>query len=87
MSTDDSGTPRTIIYTRAARERDSPETSEAQREAVEAYAAAHGYEVLPAGPSAKEYAATHSIVCMHADEDRGGSHILAPGEKCDRGKP
>ncbi len=37
--------------------------------------------------SAKDYAATHPIVCAHADKDSGGSHILAPGEKCGRGKP
>lgn len=36
--------------------------------------------------SAKDYAATHPIVCAHADEDGGGSHILAPGEKCERGR-
>ncbi len=38
-------------------------------------------------PSAKEYAATHPIVCAHAGQDGQGAHILAPGEKCERGKP
>ena len=85
MSTEDSGTPRAIIYTRVAREQDSPETSEAQREAIQRLAEEHGYEVVPPAQSAKEYAATHSIACMHADDDGIGSHILAPGEKCDRG--
>ena len=44
-------------------------------------------EITGEQPSAKEYAATHPIVCAHADEDGQGSHILAPGEKCNRRKP
>ncbi len=39
---------------------------------------------LETAPSAADHAAVHSIVCMHADEDGGGSHMLAPGEKCER---
>ena len=37
--------------------------------------------------SAKNYAAGQTTVCAHADDDSIGAHVLAPGEKCDRGKP
>jgi len=37
-----------------------------------------------AAPSAADYAARHPVACMHADEDGEGSHILEPGEKCQR---
>lgn len=47
MSTEDSGTPHTAIYTRIGREQGTPETSEAQREAIQRFAQEHGYEVLP----------------------------------------
>ena len=85
MSGQDS-TPRAVVYHRVAR--DTPETPDGQLEAVRKAAEAHGYEVVPVheAMSAKDYAATHPIVCAHADEDGQGSHILAPGEKCNRGK-
>jgi len=31
---------------------------------------------------AKAYAATHRVLCAHADRDGKGAHWLAPGEKC-----
>ena len=90
MSEQDS-TPRAVVYHRVAR--DTPETPDGQLEAIREYAQAHGYEVVaeykdgePA-PSARDYAATHPVVCAHADEDGQGSHMLAPGEKCERRKP
>jgi hypothetical protein len=36
--------------------------------------------------AAKAYAATHRILCAHADDDGQGAHWLAPGEKCARGE-
>jgi hypothetical protein len=32
--------------------------------------------------AAKAYAATHRVLCAHADDDGRGAHWLAPGEKC-----
>lgn len=32
--------------------------------------------------SARDYAATHRILCAHADLDGIGAHWLEPGEKC-----
>jgi hypothetical protein len=32
--------------------------------------------------SAKAYAATHPVLCAHADQDGAGSHWLEPGERC-----
>jgi hypothetical protein len=34
--------------------------------------------------AAKAYAATHRILCAHADDDGKGAHWLEPGEKCTR---
>jgi hypothetical protein len=75
VSTEDSGTPRTIIYTRVAREQDSPETSEAQRAAVEAYAAAHGYEVVE--PYRDEETATATIRTV---PEQGTHQIVMTGQ-------
>jgi hypothetical protein len=35
----------------------------------------------PSG-AAKAYAATHPVLCAHADQDGAGSHWLKPGETC-----
>ncbi len=32
--------------------------------------------------AAKAYAATHRVLCAHADQDGAGAHWLAPGETC-----
>ena len=34
--------------------------------------------------AAKAYAATHRVLCAHADDDGLGAHWLAPGEECTR---
>ena len=34
--------------------------------------------------AAKAYAATHRILCAHADDDGKGAHWLEPGERCTR---
>jgi hypothetical protein len=36
----------------------------------------------PVPGAAKAYAATHRVLCAHADDDGQGAHWLAPGEKC-----
>jgi hypothetical protein len=36
----------------------------------------------PEPGAAKAYAATHRVLCAHADRDGKGAHWLAPGEKC-----
>ncbi|MGO9080207.1 MAG: hypothetical protein ACLQDY_14370 [Streptosporangiaceae bacterium] len=36
----------------------------------------------PEPGAAKAYAATHRVLCVHADQDGQGAHWLAPGEKC-----
>jgi hypothetical protein len=36
----------------------------------------------PDPDAAKAYAATHRVLCAHADDDGRGAHWLAPGEKC-----
>jgi len=36
----------------------------------------------PEPGAAKAYAATHRVLCAHADQDGRGAHWLAPGEKC-----
>jgi hypothetical protein len=52
--------------------RDSSEIREPQRAA----------EVQPGEPGyAREYAATHRVLCAHADQDGRGAHWLEPGEK------
>ena len=38
----------------------------------------------PAEPrTAKAYAATHAVLCAHADQDGQGAHWLQPGERCE----
>ncbi len=32
--------------------------------------------------AAKAYAASHRVLCAHADQDGRGGHWLEPGEKC-----
>ena len=39
----------------------------------------------PDSGAAKAYAATHRVLCAHADDDGQDAHWLAPGEKCTRG--
>ena len=36
----------------------------------------------PEPGAAKAYAATHRVLCAHADQDGRGAHWLQPGEKC-----
>ena len=36
----------------------------------------------PEPGAAKAYAATHPVLCPHADQDGAGSHWLEPGERC-----
>jgi len=36
----------------------------------------------PEPGAAKAYAATHRVLCAHADQDGQGAHWLQPGEKC-----
>jgi hypothetical protein len=50
------------------------------------YAAALARAHEPEPGAAKAYAATHRILCAHADDDGQGAHWLAPGEKCTRGQ-
>jgi hypothetical protein len=51
------------------------------------YAAAIARANEPDPGAAKAYAATHRVLCAHADDDGQGAHWLAPGEKCTRGRP
>jgi hypothetical protein len=46
------------------------------------YADASARAGEPDPAAAKAYAATHRVLCAHADDDGGGAHWLAPGEKC-----
>jgi len=41
-----------------------------------------GYVGEPEPSAARAYAATHPVLCAHADHDGTGSHWLEPGEKC-----
>jgi hypothetical protein len=41
-----------------------------------------GYVSNPEPGSAKAYAATHRVLCAHADEDGQGAHWLEAGETC-----
>jgi hypothetical protein len=41
-----------------------------------------GYGQEPEPGAARAYAATHPVLCAHADQDGKGAHWLAPGEKC-----
>jgi hypothetical protein len=34
--------------------------------------------------AAKAYAATHRVLCAHADDHGQGAHWLAPGQQCTR---
>ena len=36
----------------------------------------------PEPGAAKAYAATHRVLCAHADQDGRSAHWLQPGEKC-----
>jgi hypothetical protein len=49
------------------------------------YAAAIARASEPDPGAAKAYAATHRVLCAHADGDGREAHWLAPGEKCRRG--
>ncbi len=40
----------------------------------------------PEPGAAKAYAATHAVLCAHADQDGQGAHWLQPGEKCTAGR-
>ena len=48
----------------------------------EEYAEALARAGEPEPGAAKAYAATHRVLCAHADQDGRGAHWLAPGEKC-----
>ena len=48
------------------------------------YAEAIARASEPEPGAAAAYAATHRILCAHADDDGQGAHWLAPGEKCTR---
>lgn len=37
----------------------------------------------PEPGAAKAYAATHRVLCAHADQDGAGAHWLQPGQKCE----
>jgi hypothetical protein len=50
----------------------------------DAYAEAIARAAEPDPGAAKTYAATHRVLCAHADDDGQGAHWLAPGEKCSR---
>jgi hypothetical protein len=50
------------------------------------YAAAIARAAEPDPGAAKAYAATHRVLCAHADDDGEGAHWLAPGERCTRGE-
>jgi len=62
----------------------APEPTQAEREADSAPAEISetfaGHEPEPG--TAKAYAATHRVLCAHADRDGQGMHWLAPGEIC-----
>lgn len=46
------------------------------------YAAVLARAGEPDPGAAKTYAATHRVLCAHADQDGQGTHWLQPGEKC-----
>jgi hypothetical protein len=49
---------------------------------AEEYAAVLGRAGEPDPGAAKAYAATHRVLCAHADQDGRESHWLQPGQKC-----
>ena len=49
------------------------------------YAAAIARADEPDSGEAKAYAATHRVLCAHADDGQD-AHWLAPGEQCTRGQ-
>lgn len=53
----------------------------------DAYAEAIARAAEPDPGAAKAYAATHRVLCAHADDEGRGAHWLEPGEKCTRGRP
>lgn len=75
MSGQDS-TPRAVVYHRVAR--DTPETQDAQLEAVQQYAQAHGYELLPPyqgdAPEADLIITDAEPVTEHAQLMSGGGY-------------
>lgn len=46
------------------------------------YAEARAQAGEPEPGTARAYAATHHVLCAHADQDGQGAHWLAPGETC-----
>ena len=46
------------------------------------YAAVLARAGEPDPGAAKAYAATHRVLCAHADQDGQGTHWLQPGERC-----